>query len=199
MDLNKNNKVINIGIQGGPGSFNEEAIEFYTLKQDIRNYKLHYLYTTKGVLDALNSSDIDNGLFAIQNSIGGMVSESIYAMSDYIFKIVFEFEIPIRHMLMKLKGVEFQQISEIMAHPQVHKQCKSTLEKEYPNLKQVSGKGDLLDTAVAAKALSEGKLPKNTAVLGPIALSKMFDLEIIQENLQDDKVNMTTFLYVSNR
>jgi len=182
------------GIQGGIGSFNEEAILCYIKLNTIRNHKIKYLYTSKKVLRQLYKGNIDYGLFAIQNSVGGVVTESIYAMSEYKFKIVEEFAIPIRHFLMKLKDAKG--IKSIMAHPQVLKQCKQTLEDKYPNIKKVSGKGDLMDTAKAAQALSKGKIDKRTAILGPKSLSKIYDLEIIDENLQDDKTNHTSFLLV---
>ena len=57
--------------------------------------------------------------------------------------------------------------------------------------------GDLFDTARCAEALANGKLEKNTAILGPKILSKIYDLEIIDENLQDSENNLTTFFLVS--
>jgi len=182
------------GIQGGIGSFNEEAILYYIKLKNVKNYKIKYLYTSKRVLRELYKGNIDYGIFAIQNSVGGIVSESVHAMSEYKFEIIEEFAIPIRHFLMRRRDTE--EIESIMAHPQVLKQCKQTLEKKYPTIKKISGKGDLIDTAKAAQALSKGKIEERTAILGPNNLSKIYNLEIIDENLQDDKMNETSFLLV---
>ncbi|MBD3329796.1 prephenate dehydrogenase/arogenate dehydrogenase family protein, partial [Candidatus Dojkabacteria bacterium] len=67
------------GIQGGIGSFNEQALKFYTktYKDSLTSYKTKYLYTTDNVLKALHRGEIDCGQFAVQNSVGGMVEESI--------------------------------------------------------------------------------------------------------------------------
>jgi len=184
------------GIQGGKGSFNEEALHFYTQKAQIKNIKTKYLYTTEKVLRNLHEGKIDYGIFAIQNAVGGVVQESTYAMARYKFKIVAEFGIFIRHFLMKRKDVNLEKIKTIMAHPQVFRQCKSTLAKKYSKYKLISGKNDLVDTAKAAWALAKGKIAKNTAILGPKTLAKIYGLKIIAKNLQDDKNNITTFFVV---
>ena len=70
-----NRKNIIYGIQGGKGSFNEEAILFYTKKNKINNFKIKYLFTSEKVLKNLHEDNIDYGLFAIQNAVGGVVEE----------------------------------------------------------------------------------------------------------------------------
>jgi len=184
------------GIQGGRGSFNEEAISNYVQKHKIKNYKIKYLYTSHKVLKNLYEGNVDFGLFAIHNSIGGIVEESIRAMADYKFHIVEEFAILIGHFLMKRRDGDAKKINTIMSHPQVLKQCRDTLREKYSKMKLVSGLGDLIDTAQAARALSENRLSANTAILGPKGLSTLYKLKIIAENLQDNKKNYTSFLLV---
>lgn len=194
----QNNLVI-YGIQGGAGSFNKQAIDYYLKKHKISKdkVKIKYLYTTEKVLSELEKRNIDYGQFAMFNSVGGIVHESIEAIANYKFKIVEEFGIKIQHHLMKRKDVSAKDLKAIMTHPQVLKQCKNTLENKYPNLTQTSGKGDLIDNTKAAQAIAQTNIGKTTAYLGPEILSKMFDLEIIDRNLQDDEENLTTFLMVS--
>lgn len=193
--VNKHNLVY--GIQGGKGSFNEEAMLFYAENNKIKNFKIKYLFTTEKVLKNLHEGNIDYGIFAIQNAIGGVVSESTYAMARYKFRIIEEFAIKIRHFLMVRAGADFPRVTTVMAHPQVFKQCATTLKNKYSRLKLISGKGDMVDTAKAAWALSKGKLPGNTAILGPKNLARLYDLQIVDEDLQDDKKNFTSFFLVS--
>ncbi|MCR4276905.1 MAG: prephenate dehydrogenase/arogenate dehydrogenase family protein [Candidatus Roizmanbacteria bacterium] len=214
-----NKKKIIFGIQGGKGSFNEEALQ-YCLKTNssfwglrakrggLQNSKkrfwtsqndivIKYLYTTEKVLKNLHEGNIDYGLFAIQNAVGGVVEESTYAMARYKFKIINEFQIVIRHTLMKRKDIGLSSIKTVMAHSQNFRQCKNSLKNKYPNLKPTIGRGDLLDTARCAEALSKNNIDKNTAILGPKILAEIYDLEIIDENLQDSKNNLTSFFLVS--
>jgi len=192
-----NRKKIIFGIQGGKGSFNEEAILFHINKNKIKKLQIKYLYTSEKVLKNLHEGNIDFGLFAIQNAVGGVVEESTHAIAKYKFKIVEEFQILVHHFLMKRKDVPINQINIIMAHSQNFRQCKDNLAKKYLDLKQVSGQGDLLDTAKAAEALADGKLEKNIAILGPKILSEIYNFDIIDGDLQDSKNNLTTFFLVS--
>jgi arogenate dehydrogenase (NADP+) len=192
----KNENYITVGIQGGKGSFNEEAIQYYLKRNTIDNYKIEYLHTSKNVLRALHEGDSDLGLFALHNSIGGIVMESVEAMAEYKFSIIEEFAIKISHALMIRKDATLKDIIEIMSHPQVFAQCKNTLERKYPNLKQTSGVGELIDHALVAKQLGEGKLPQNIATMGSKILAELYNLTIIEDNLQDLKKNYTSFLLV---
>lgn len=187
------------GIQGGPASFNELALQDYTSRHGISGHGVSYLYTTEKVLVAVDNSTVDFGLFAIHNSAGGMVTETLEAISKHNFEIVEEFAIKIRHNLMKLPTVPIDEVKTVMAHDQVLKQCKQHLAEKYPYLKQVSGEGDLLDTATAAKALAEGNLPKELFILGNPIIADLYDLETVDTNLQDLENNLTTFLLVKKR
>lgn len=188
--------LLTIGIQGGKGSFNEEAVTYWLNKVGIKDYRVKYLYTTERVMTALHAGEIDRGQFAIHNSIGGIVGESIEAMARYKFEIVEEFAIKIAHALMILKDANFEEITTIMAHPQVFAQCKHNLREKYPQLEQVSGEGELIDHANVAKQLAAGKLPANIAVMGSKVLADLYDLKVIEDNLQDAKENYTSFLIV---
>ncbi len=186
------------GIQGGKGSFNEEAISFY-LRSKGREEKravIKYLYTSEAVLKALDEGRIDYGQFAVFNSAGGMVEESLQAMAGHIFKIADEFSIKISHAMMVREGADFKKITAIMTHPQVLAQCKKTLARRHPNLKQASGRGKMIDSALVAKALAEKKLPITTAVMGSRILADIYGLEIVDDNLQDLRENHTTFVIV---
>lgn len=188
--------LLTIGIQGGKGSFNEEAILYFLNREGIKNYKIKYLYTTENVLSALNKGEIDQGQFAIHSSVGGIVQESIEAVSRYKFRILDQFALKIQPALMVRPDAKFSDITEIMTHPQVYTLTKNTLTEKYPHLKRTSGKGELIDHSMVAKYLSEKKLPKNIATMGSKVLAQIYDLKIIEENLHDVQENYTGFLLV---
>lgn len=196
METKEGQEVV-IGIQGGPGSFNEEAAHWYAKGHRIPLYSLKYLYTTDRVLSSVDEDGVDFGVFAIQNSIGGMVDESIFAMSKYLFDIKDQFEIIVNHCLLSKPGIKLEEITTIMSHPQALAQCKATLAIQYPDIKLVSGEGDLIDQATAAKALSLGELPDSTAVLASVAAAELYGLDVLDRGLQDRVDNYTTFLFVS--
>ncbi len=188
--------ILTLGIQGGKGSFNEQAIRYYIKRNRLTKYKIKYLYTSEKVLAALHRGEIDRGQFAIHNSVGGVVAESIEAMAKYKFEIVEQFAIKIAHALMIRSDTKFSEITTIMTHPQILAQCKSTLLQKYPHLKLTSGKRALIDQAFVAKQLTLKKLPKNIATIGSNVLADLYGLTVIEDNLQDAKENHTSFLVV---
>jgi arogenate dehydrogenase (NADP+) len=191
-----NKEKLIVGIQGGAGSFNEEAATYYLSRTPDQPYELKYLHTSENVLRALYEGEVDRGQFAIHNSIGGIVGESVKAMSSYRFHIVEEYAIKIAHALMISPTADFNNVDTIMTHPQVLKQCKKNLEMKYERLKQTSGEGEMVDHAKVAELLGQGKLPANIAVMGSKVLAKIYGLQIIEDNLQDLNENFTSFLWV---
>ena len=191
-----NREKLVVGIQGGRGSFNEEAATYYLSRTPNVPYELQYLHTTDHVLEALYEGRVDRGQFAIHNSVGGVVTESILAMADYRFNIVEEYGIKISHALMIARGADFNKCDTIMTHPQVLRQCKRNLEVKYQRLKQTSGEGDLVDHAKVAELLGRGEIPPNVAVMGSKTLAAIHGLDIVEDGLQDASDNFTSFLWV---
>lgn len=190
-------KSLVIGIQGGPGSFNEEAIRRYTNEAGITHYTLQYLYTTERVLKALHDKKIDRGMFAIENSIGGTVWETVNALSRYNCTILDSLKIQVDHCLMAVPGTKLRAITRIMSHPQALAQCAKTIARKFPKVLAQPGEGIEVDQATAAKHLSEGTLPATIGVIASRAAAQLYGLAILAEGLQDHKKNLTTFLFVS--
>lgn len=188
--------VTTIGIQGGQGSFNEEAVQHFLKNNRITNANIQYLYTSDNVMEALQRGEIDRGQCAIYNSVGGYVEETTTALEKFPVKIVDEFEIKIAHALMIRPDQDFSQIDTIMCHPQVLAQCKTNLKNKYPHFKQTSGEGEWVDNAKTAEALSTGRLSDNTAVMGSKVLAEIYNLRVLEDNLQDAEQNYTRFIHV---
>jgi prephenate dehydratase/prephenate dehydrogenase/chorismate mutase len=185
-----------IGIQGGRGSFNEQAALEYLRKHQIADFRLVYLHTSENVLKALHEGRIDRGQFATHNSVGGIVHETIHALAKYTVEIVEEYFTEIRHSLMCHPECELTDIDTVMTHPQVLKQCATNLKSKYPQLRQTSGEGDLVDHAKVAEELAKGGIPRNIATMGSSLLAEINGLKILESDLQDAKVNLTSFLMV---
>ncbi len=177
-----------VGIQGGRGSFNHQGWMEYARKNNLNDWEIVFLHTTKNVLTALENNEIHKGQFAIYNTLAGLVEETAAELGKYKFNIADWYKFPIAHFLMKKMGVKNEEITKIMAHPQGFKQCK--------NLEKITNTGDRIDHAKIAEDLANGKLDSNIAVIGPKMLSDIYDLEIMAENLQDSTENFTTMVLV---
>lgn len=189
-----------IGIQGGQGSFNEEACRHYVAAHPAGPFRILYLYQSLNVLRALHEGRIDRGVFALQNGRGGMVLETIQALSRYNCDLLDIFEMVIDHCLLFRPDTPFSQITTLISHPQALAQCAATLRRHYPHLQQTSGQGDLIDQALCAKQLAEGRLPPTTAVLASRVCADLYGLQIEAASLQDlGPANLTTFAWAKRK
>lgn len=179
-----------IGVMGGLGSFSEEAAVYYCQKNAIEKFELKYLITAENVLKSLADGEIDLGIFPIENSNGGIVYESVYAMAKYNFQIEKMFEIDIKHCLLVKSGTKTSDIKMIASHQQALKQCRMYLKRIWADVDLQ----EYRDTAEAAKDLSDGILSADVAVIAPRVCAKIYGLEILEEGIQDLKFNFTTFI-----
>ena len=184
-----------IGVSGGPGSFSQAAADYYCLQNSITDYEIDFLISVENVLQSLDDSRIDLGIFPIENSNGGIVYEAVYAMSKHLFNIEKLFEIDIRHCLIANPGVSLADITMIASHDQALKQCKMYLKRKWPDLaiKEWS------DTADAVRAIKNGELPKTAAAIASRKAAEIYQMPILEEGIQDLKFNFTTFLAVTKK
>ena len=160
-------------------------------KNDIKDYEIKYLISVENVLAALCAGKIDKGIFPIENSNGGIVYETVYAMAKHIFQIENMFEIDVRHCFLIKPGTKIFNIKKISSHPQALKQCRMYLKRKWENVELE----EYADTAEAAKDLGEGKLSNGkVAVIAPARCAKLYGLEILEEGIQDLKFNFTAFI-----
>ncbi|HYT26812.1 MAG TPA: prephenate dehydratase domain-containing protein, partial [Actinomycetota bacterium] len=89
-----------VGVMGIRGSFSEEAALEYARDNKLGDVKIVELLSTDRVLRAVAVGEVDLGIFALENSNGGVVYESVYAMAAHRFKVLDLFEIDVNHALL---------------------------------------------------------------------------------------------------
>jgi prephenate dehydratase len=186
---------MNIGISGAQGSFSEEAAMTYVKSEGITDYHIHYLVSADNVLKALTSGAVDKGIFPIENSNGGIVIEAVHAMAAYVFAIEKMFEIDVHHNLLVKKGVTADHIKTITSHDQALKQCRMYLKRKWHGVEVV----EYPDTAKAAADIASGALPDTTAAIAPRRAAELYNLDILEESIQDLKFNYTSFVVAVTR
>ena len=189
--MTTNRKKIVIGVSGAAGSFSEQAGKLYLQKNKIKS-RLVYLIDMEGVLSALKNKKINIGIFPVVNSQGGLVQMAFEAMGKYNFKFIDKYILNVHQCLMTLPETSKVNVKKIYSHVQALTQCKRYLKKNYPKSLQVKW----IDTAQAAKDLSQGKFEKYTAVIAPAESAKNYGLKILDKNIEDSKPNLTTFIIV---
>jgi len=180
---------------GDFGSFSEMAGEMYINDNQISEAEIVPLISAQNVLSELEAGRIDKGIFPIENSNGGIVMEAVYAMAEHNFEIEKMFELDVSHNLLVKAGVTASEINKITSHDQALKQCRMYLKRRWPTADILPFK----DTAAAAKALHDGELTADTAVIASKRAASLYGLDILEEAIQDLKFNYTTFVVANSR
>jgi len=181
-----------IGIQGGKGSFSEEAAQTFAENHGINNPEIIYLISSNAVLDGVESGNVSYGVFAMENAQGGVVIESVEAMAEHRCKIIEMFHITVSQNLLATENIHIGDITAIYSHQQALRQCKDYLAEHFWTRPLIEAD----DTAEAARRLSQGKLPKTAGVVGSKYCAELYGLNILQEDIHDLKHNLTLFLSV---
>jgi len=185
-----------IGIMGAVGSFSEQAAEQYQ-RVFLHGAEITVcpLVNAEAVLTAVEAGEIDRGIFPIENSNGGIVIEAVHAMAAHRFSIERMFELDVHHMLLVQPGVNASEITSVTSHDQAIKQCRMYLRRAWPD----AAVEVYADTAKAAADLAQGTLSTTTAVIAPRRCAGLYNLDILEESIQDLKFNYTSFLVATKK
>ena len=178
----------NIGIQGIKGSFHHIVANNFFGKE----IHLAEFLSFEEMIYNLNNGKIDYAVMAIENSTAGSIIPNYALIDEYDVSIVGEYYLQITHNLMALKGQSLEDIKEVQSHPMALLQCRDFF-KNNSSITLVEEK----DTAQIAKKIADNKLKGLGAIASELAC-KIYDLEIIKENIQTIKQNQTRFVILQN-
>lgn len=174
---------VKVGYAGVPGAFAHQAmLEYFG---DVAN--INYV-NFKDVFEALKNNEIDYGIVPLENSSTGAINDNYDLVRDYDFYIVGEHSVSISQHLLGTKGSSIEGLKEVYSHPQGIQQSADFLRK-HPNMVP----HNYSNTAAAAKYVSECNDVSKGAIASKIA-AKLYDLELLQENIHNEKTNNTRFI-----
>lgn len=178
----------NIGIQGVKGSFHHIVANSYFGEE----ISLTEFLSFEEMISTLCKDQIDYAVMAIENSTAGSIIPNYALIDEYDVNIVGEYYLQIIHNLMALKGQSINDIKEVQSHPMALLQCRDFFKKN-PNITLVEEK----DTAHIAKKIAKNKILGLGAIASKLA-SKIYELNIINDNIQTIKKNQTRFVILQN-
>ena len=110
-----------------------------------------------------------------------------YLIFKYRLNIYAEHFHPVQHHLLGLRGTKTKDIKHVYSHAQALSQSSQFIKKNN-FIENVSA-----DTAGSAKYVSENK-NKNKAAIASKLSAKIYNLDILSSNIEDEKGNVTRFL-----
>lgn len=178
-----------IAIQGIKGSFHHIVANQY-FGEDIElvesmSFTEIPLLANKGV--------VDGAVMAIENSLAGSILPNYALIDEYNLAIQGEVHLPIHHHLMGLEGQTLNDIKEVWSHPMALLQCRNFF-RNHPTIKLV----EETDTAEVAQRIQNKQL-KGIAAIASKKASEIFNLNIIESEIQTRKQNYTRFFILKKR
>lgn len=180
--------MLKVGYQGVNGTYSEIAVNKFFNNMEFVGVN----YTNfKDLINDVANKSIDYALLPVENSTTGIIYRTYDLLKDHNVFAVGEVNIKIQEDLLGIRGAQKKDIKEVYSHPEALIQCQNYL--SHNNMKPISYQ----DTAASVKLVKSCNDVSKGALASSLA-AKYYDMEIIEENVQDNKLNTTRFLCISN-
>ena len=173
---------IKIAIQGELGAYSHIAAE--------NLYKGAEIKTCTTFEETFKQAYKDSNykiVIPIENSLAGRVADIHYLLPKYKLQIHGEHFQTVEHNLLSKQNAAIDDIKFIRSHAQAIGQCQNLINKR--KFKPIIS----ADTAGSAKDLAEGD-DKSIAAIASELSAKIYNLKILEKNIEDEKGNVTRFL-----
>jgi len=173
---------IKVAIQGELGAYSHIAVE--------KLYKDAEIKTCSTFEETFKQAYNDSSykiVIPIENSLAGRVADIHYLLPKYKLQIHGEYFLPVEYNLLGKPDAKIEDIKYVRSHAQAISQCQNIIVKR--KFKSIIS----VDTAGSAKDLAEGK-DKSIAAIASNLSAKMYNLKILEKNIEDEKGNVTRFL-----
>ena len=189
-----------LGYTGVPGAYAYEVMinllknsKSLDVSTEVKAEKILSLNTHRELVEGVESGKVDFAILPIENSIVGEVRDSIDLINKRSIYIVGEVKHRIEHNLLGIKGSKIEDIKRVYSHEQALMQCSEFLGK-YPEWEKVK----MNNTALSAKYIGDTKNKEN-ACIANMETREMYNLELLQPDINNEKENFTRFFIVSNK
>lgn len=174
-----------VAFQGEPGAYSEQAVFNYF--GDIETKPCESFDV---VFDSVVDDSCEAGLIPIENSLAGSIHQNYDLLLRHDLHIVGEYLLRVQHCLIALPGVKKEDIRKAISHPQALGQCAAYLRGL--GVKTESS----YDTAGSVKLLKESGA-QDTAAIASRRAADIYEMQILEEGIEDNAENYTRFLAIS--
>ncbi len=188
------NSIRNIAYLEPKNSFSEMATDKFCEKHNLKCFYTP-LKTIKQIVEYVAQYPDTLGVLPVENTIDGTIRESLDCLmtsNNPDIKIISEIVMPIEYCLLS-KNTEFYNISGIITTPRLLGKCHEFIEKEMPMHLNVIESPSMLESAY--------DLQNHNLTYAAIGNKKIADncmLNVLKENIHDDKNNITRYILVGN-
>ena len=177
-----------VACQGIEGAYSQIACD-----RLFKAPSIMYFQSFDHVFKAVESGMCQYGILPIENSTAGSVNAVYDLMIRHNFSIVRSARLKVSHNLLAKPGTKLEDIRDVYSHEQALHQCAGYL----AGLKNVAVHV-VENTAVAARMVAQSDR-SDVAALSSRFCAEQYDLEIVQDNVQDQDNNYTRLICISKK
>lgn len=174
-----------ISFQGEPGAYSHQACA--EMFPDMEALPCN---TFEGAVVAVKEGRAELAMLPVENSTYGRVADIHHLLPETGLHIVGEYFVRVHINLMVVPGTKLAQVKHAMSHTVLLGQCRGFL-KQHSILPRTGA-----DTAGSAKKVAEDANPEVAALASELA-GKIYGLETLAENIEDNQHNTTRFLVMA--
>jgi chorismate mutase/prephenate dehydratase len=180
-------KPLEVAFLGPEGTFTQQAV----FKHFGHAVKTAPSATINEIFNAVESGNCQFGVVPVENSTEGVISHTLDRFLSSPLKICGEVEIRVHQNLMGLVD-SMEEITEVFSHEQSLAQCRQWLDKNLPNVKRTA----VSSNSEAARLAS---VNKHAVAIAGIVAAEVYDLTIIEKNIEDEPNNTTRFIIIGQQ
>lgn len=142
------------------------------------------------VFRGVEEGHFDLGVVPVENSLEGAVTQVNDLLTTTGLHVIGEAKVPVNHCLLAPQENDLNRIRVVYSHPQALAQCQLFLRRHQLEARPY------YDTAGAAKMLAREN-PRAAAAIASSLCAELYDLDILEQGIEDGAANHTRFLLLS--
>lgn len=143
--------------------------------------------TFEQAMELVDRGEADYAIIPVENSNAGRVTDVHFLLPQTDLTIIGEHFLRVEHQLLGIAGTTLAEIEAASSHPQALAQCSNFLKAH--QIKAISR----IDTAKSCERIAELQDRHRAAIASSLA-GKIYGLEVIASNIENDSNNTTRFL-----
>lgn len=189
-------QTIDVAFQGERGAFGDEAARTFFgqsgTQKSARQVNPVPCRSFGDVFRAVAGGEVDYGLVPVENSQAGSINDTYDLLRQHDLFVVGEISHLVNQCLLCLKGQKLADIKRVISHPQALAQSDVFLRELGVEIVAT------YDTAGSAKMVRDEQMT-GVAAIAPAGAAEIYDLEILERDIQTIKGNYTRFIALSRK
>jgi len=187
---NMSRKKIKIAILGPERTFSQDAAEKYCRKRlKEKDIELLFKKSIFRVFKSIEDNEADIGIVPVENQLEGSIGATLDQLYKSELTIIGELSLHIHHCFAAKDKKD--DIKSIISNSVAIAQCSRFINTFYPNAEIAHA----ASTAEAMRLVAGRDMP-GFAAIGSKNAAERYGISLIEENIEDNKINITNFIVI---